>query len=227
MARNSPHVSRIAILAVFMLSALTLSSTNILNAHALLTTTPTPRPVFEMCKPPPTATSTKKPPTTVPSKATVSVDTSTPVSTNTATQDIITTTAIPDTATPYNITPTAIPVGRKPADALLILRPSRTLLRSGSACVEVYAVTWGGPADVAGIHKGDLILGVDKIAIRDLGDFYNAIVAHKAGDVVKITVQRDADQIPLNVTLGLNPIIDPNATDTPTITVTATATKKN
>lgn len=115
---------------------------------------------------------------------------------------------------------TAIPTGHKPADALIRVRQSPVYQRAGKACVVVYEVVPGGPAALAGIRAGDLILGVEKTTITEIGEFYGEIVKRVAGDVVKITIQRDGTQSAVSVTLGLSPYADPNATDAPTITPT-------
>jgi S1-C subfamily serine protease len=111
-------------------------------------------------------------------------------------------TVVPPTEVP--VTPTAIPKGQKPATAGVTLSFQAGLVRAFGKCVSVVGVTAGGPADVAGIQVGDLVLGVDRTQIKDAGDFYVQVGRHSSGDVVTITVQREDKAMSLKVTLGLN-----------------------
>jgi membrane-associated protease RseP (regulator of RpoE activity) len=173
--------------------------------------TATPKPPFDFCTLYPSATPRKN---STPTKA--------PESTN---EPSPTNTAVVPSATPGAVdNPTTVPNGIKPADILIQLRQSVAYQRGGKACVVVYEVAPGGPAALAGIQAGDLILGIEKTPITELADFYNELLKRVSGDVVKITLQRKGQQIAVSVTLGLNPYADPNATPIPT--ATATATKK-
>jgi S1-C subfamily serine protease len=79
--------------------------------------------------------------------------------------------------------------------------------------VVILSVLPGTPADRAGlrgiertqlgVRLGDLIVGIDKIAVNDYDDLYNALDAHKAGDKVMIRVARDEKvvQVPIELML--------------------------
>jgi hypothetical protein len=63
-------------------------------------------------------------------------------------------------------------------------------------------VTAGSPADKAGIRGGDIIVQVGAIEIHSLQDLQDALVSHKPGDTVKITVRRGNQRITYPVTLS-------------------------
>jgi acetylornithine deacetylase/succinyl-diaminopimelate desuccinylase-like protein len=63
-------------------------------------------------------------------------------------------------------------------------------------------VTAGSPADKAGIRGGDIIVQVGESEIHSLQDLQDALVSHKPGDVVKITVRRANVRITYPVTLS-------------------------
>ncbi len=68
----------------------------------------------------------------------------------------------------------------------------------------IAAVTEGGPAEVAGIKSGDIIISFDGTKISGYTDLVNAINSHKAGDKVEIMVYRNGAQKSISVTLGSN-----------------------
>ncbi len=61
-----------------------------------------------------------------------------------------------------------------------------------------------GPADKAGIRKGDIIVEFDNKAVKTLQDIRDILNTHKVGDTVAVKVYRDSDkkEITLNLTLG-------------------------
>ncbi len=61
-----------------------------------------------------------------------------------------------------------------------------------------------GPADKAGIRKGDIIVEFDNKAVKTLQDIRDILNTHKVGDTVPVKVYRDSDkkEITLNLTLG-------------------------
>jgi hypothetical protein len=63
-------------------------------------------------------------------------------------------------------------------------------------------VTAGSPADKAGLRGGDVIVQVGAIEIHSLQDLQDALVSHKPGDIVKITVRRGNLRITYPVTLS-------------------------
>ncbi len=119
-----------------------------------------------------------------------------------------TATKVPTKVPPTKVPPTAtkIPVGKQPANAGIVLVGDSSVQRSnGFSCPKVFSVTAGGPADVAGIQKGDYVLGFDGDELKSLDDFYSHVGLHKSGDQVAVTVQRGSDLKTVNVVLGLNP----------------------
>lgn len=86
----------------------------------------------------------------------------------------------------------------------------------------MYDVVPGGPASVAGILPGDLILGIDKTPVGAPGDVVDKLRAYPSGTVVTIVVQRAGRWIALSVTLGLSPYADLSATVEPSLTPTPT-----
>ncbi len=64
----------------------------------------------------------------------------------------------------------------------------------------------GGPAERAGLLKGDLILEVDDLEIEGIGDFMYALNAHKPGDVVLVEYLRDGEERSVRVTLESNEV---------------------
>ena len=59
----------------------------------------------------------------------------------------------------------------------------------------------GGPAERAGLLRGDVILSVDDLDIDGVGDFMFALNSHKPGDVVLVKFLRDGEKEECRVTL--------------------------
>jgi putative serine protease PepD len=57
-------------------------------------------------------------------------------------------------------------------------------------------------ADRGGIEVGDVITKVDGKSISAAPDVRGAIISHKPGDKVQVTVNRGGDERTLTVTLG-------------------------
>jgi hypothetical protein len=114
-------------------------------------------------------------------------------------------TAVATVAAPV---PTKIPVGEQPASAGWALKTG-TLRRisDNSRCVGVAGVTVvGGPADVAGVKTGDLVLTVDGVELKSAEQFQTIIGAKKSGDKLKLELQHaDGSQSATTIELGLNP----------------------
>jgi putative serine protease PepD len=66
----------------------------------------------------------------------------------------------------------------------------------------VESVVSGGPADQAGVKAGDVIVAVDGVTVADSAALAKAIRAHKPGDSVKLTVDRNGSEQTLAPTLG-------------------------
>jgi S1-C subfamily serine protease len=59
----------------------------------------------------------------------------------------------------------------------------------------VSAVTHDGPADHAGLKRGDIVLGVDGTPVNHLTDFYRRLYAQgDAGTVIPLDVLKDSEQ---------------------------------
>lgn len=70
----------------------------------------------------------------------------------------------------------------------------------------IVSVVRGAPAATAGLVAGDVIVGVDGIAIPDSATFVETMVTHHPGDVVKLKVQhQDGTTTTVSVTLGQLP----------------------
>ena len=67
----------------------------------------------------------------------------------------------------------------------------------------------GGPADKAGIKRGDVIVRIDGKAIRDPTDVAAAIAGKNPGDTVSVEVQRSGLTEGIDVTLGTRPARTP------------------
>ena len=62
-------------------------------------------------------------------------------------------------------------------------------------------VSEGGPAEAAGIQKGDIIIGMDGAQITSADAMILAVRSHEIGDTVKVTVMRGDQQMDFDVTL--------------------------
>ncbi|HEU5433825.1 MAG TPA: trypsin-like peptidase domain-containing protein [Thermomicrobiales bacterium] len=67
-------------------------------------------------------------------------------------------------------------------------------------------VEQGGPAQMAGIQKGDVITAIDGKKIDSQDSFTELLFAHKPGDQVDVTLQRAGKEQHVTVTLGQRPI---------------------
>ena len=66
----------------------------------------------------------------------------------------------------------------------------------------VLTTVQGGPAEQAGIQRGDIILGIGDQRIQGQTTFTEALFAQSAGDTVTITVLRDNEERQIEVTLA-------------------------
>ncbi|HEX5500343.1 MAG TPA: PDZ domain-containing protein, partial [Thermomicrobiales bacterium] len=70
----------------------------------------------------------------------------------------------------------------------------------------VARVEQGGPAQMAGLQNGDVITAIDGKKIDSQNSFTELLFAHKPGDQVDVTVQRNGSEQHITVTLGQRPI---------------------
>ena len=73
----------------------------------------------------------------------------------------------------------------------------------------VQSVVPGGPADNAGLGRGDLIKRIDGQTVQDPSDLSSAIALKKPGDKVTIEIERDGLTQELDATLGTRPAKTP------------------
>jgi putative serine protease PepD len=69
----------------------------------------------------------------------------------------------------------------------------------------VAAITQSGPAASSDLRIGDRITAVDGQEIKEPGDLSSAVLDHKPGDRVKLTVMRSGEQRTIDVQLGTRP----------------------
>ncbi|MBK8097267.1 MAG: ChaN family lipoprotein [Planctomycetes bacterium] len=86
--------------------------------------------------------------------------------------------------------------GERPA---LGLRPDYDAQDRG---LRVGGVTDGGPADAAGLHADDLIVGVGGLAVDDIETYAQALDQLKIGETVEVIVKRDVRILKLLVVVG-------------------------
>jgi Zn-dependent M28 family amino/carboxypeptidase len=67
--------------------------------------------------------------------------------------------------------------------------------------VRITGVTAGSPAAEAGLQGGDVLIKLGEFDIANLNDLQNALVSHKAGDVVQVVVHRGDETKTFTVTL--------------------------
>lgn len=73
---------------------------------------------------------------------------------------------------------------------------------SDASGVKLSGVRAGSPAEKAGLQRDDVITRIGDMPIADLQAMTDALRAHKPGDVVPVTVQRDGKPLTVTVTLG-------------------------
>jgi putative serine protease PepD len=70
---------------------------------------------------------------------------------------------------------------------------------------EIQTVVAGGPADTAGLLKGDLIKAIDGHPVRDPSELSSAIALKKPGDKVTVQIERNGLTQEIDATLGIRP----------------------
>ena len=68
--------------------------------------------------------------------------------------------------------------------------------------VLIYSVTKNTPADKAGLQKDDVVIAVDGKDVNNIGYFRYYLYEHKAGEKIKITINRQGELKTLTLTLG-------------------------
>ena len=67
--------------------------------------------------------------------------------------------------------------------------------------VYLFQVVPGGPADKAGLRKGDVITAIDGTEIKGVSDLRAKIAEHNVGDKVELTIQRGGQERKASLTL--------------------------
>jgi len=68
--------------------------------------------------------------------------------------------------------------------------------------VRMAGVTPGGPADQAGVRKGDIIVEFGGVPVKDLYAYTDALRAHAPGDSIAVVVLRGTERLTLTAVLG-------------------------
>ena len=69
----------------------------------------------------------------------------------------------------------------------------------------VEKVAPGGPADQAGIRRGDIVIAAGNDEVQSSGDLISALRNYQPGDTVQLTVLRDGQKEGLQVNLAESP----------------------
>jgi serine protease Do len=75
-------------------------------------------------------------------------------------------------------------------------------LPPGSKGVVIAKVAGGSPGDNAGLATGDVITAVDDQPVSTAKDVQKIVKSHKPGDSLKMTVTRNGQSTPINLTIG-------------------------
>src|SRR3954470_16480558 len=70
---------------------------------------------------------------------------------------------------------------------------------------EIQTIVPGGPADKAGLKKGDVIKSIDGAPVKDTTDVSSAIATKKPGDKVTVQIERNGLTQEIEATLGVRP----------------------
>lgn len=103
---------------------------------------------------------------------------------------------------------TPIPTNTGPEGVVIGAR-----LGDGNDGIAVNELAPDGPAEKAGLHAGDVIVGIGDMQIRDYQSFIPTLSQHKPGDQVTLKIRRDGKYIELPVTFARRSDLkwDPNA----------------
>jgi S1-C subfamily serine protease len=72
--------------------------------------------------------------------------------------------------------------------------------RTEVAAVTLSGIIKGGPADQAGVQRGDQIIELSDTKIQNIYDYTYAISALKIGVTVRVVLVRDGEQLTLQIT---------------------------
>ncbi len=75
----------------------------------------------------------------------------------------------------------------------------------GEPGVEIVEVTAGSAAEMAGIEVGDRVLSMDETPVTTITELAGLVLAHQAGDEVRLRVVRDGVEIDIGAVLGARP----------------------
>jgi S1-C subfamily serine protease len=68
--------------------------------------------------------------------------------------------------------------------------------------IGLQTVEAGGPADDAGLRRGDIIVKLAGDEIKNSGDLFRALTANRAGEKVQVEFYRDGNLESAEITLG-------------------------
>ncbi len=68
--------------------------------------------------------------------------------------------------------------------------------------VLIVSVQENGPADAAGLVRGDIVLAVDGVAVNSVDELVDLLGAAEPGDEVELSVQHGSETLAISVTLG-------------------------
>lgn len=139
-----------------------------------------------------------------------------PTATNTPTP---TPTVVPTTAASPTPTSTIPPTPTVNPDAGYLGIAAEQVEQCGARVLEVKA---DSGADKASVQAGDVIVAVNGTAITGVADLRNAVRTARTGDKLRLTIQRNNNQLEITVTLGSIP---QSTTATQAATAPATPSK--
>lgn len=94
-------------------------------------------------------------------------------------------------------------IGVEPRDITPELADNLSLSKKEG--VIIAAVLKNGPADRAGVRPGDILVSVDEKPISNMAEMFNLIAQLQPESKARVTVLRDAKEIPLEVVVGKRP----------------------
>ena len=66
--------------------------------------------------------------------------------------------------------------------------------------VKLQGAVKGGPAELAGVQNGDMLVGLAGVEVETIHDFMNALAGLKVGETTEMIVVRDGRRLVLQVT---------------------------